>query len=58
MPHLARSQILTGFAPLSRSLGLQPERLAKSVGLDLSALNDLDARISAKAFATMHIIAT
>ena len=53
MPHLARSQILTGFAPLARSLGLQPERLAKSVALDLSALNDLDARISAKAFAAM-----
>ena len=53
MPHLARSQILTGFAPLARSLGLSPERLAKSVALDLSALNDLDARISAKAFAAM-----
>jgi AraC-like DNA-binding protein len=53
MPHLARSQILTGFAPLARSLGLAPERLARSVGLDLSALNDLDARISAKAFAAM-----
>ncbi|HKO67226.1 MAG TPA: AraC family transcriptional regulator [Burkholderiaceae bacterium] len=53
MPHLARSQILTGFAPLARSLGLASERIAKSVGLDLSALNDLDARISAKAFAAM-----
>ena len=53
MPHFARSQILTGFAPLARSLGLQPERLAKSAGLDLSALNDLDARISAKGFASM-----
>jgi AraC-like DNA-binding protein len=53
MPHLARSQILTGFAPLARSLSLSPERLAKSVGLDLSALNDLDAQISAKAFAAM-----
>ena len=53
MPHLARSQILTGFAPLARSLGLQPERLARSAGLDLSALNDLDARISARAFAAM-----
>ena len=50
MPYLARSQILTGFAPLARSLGLVPERLARSVGLDLSSLNDLDARISAKAF--------
>ena len=50
MPYLARSQILTGFAPLARSLGLAPERLARSVGLDLSLLNDLDARISAKAF--------
>ncbi len=50
MPYLARSQILTGFAPLARSLGLVPERLARSVGLDLSLLNDLDARISAKAF--------
>lgn len=50
MPHLARSQILTGYAPLARSLGLSPERLAKSVGLQLSLLNDLDSRISAGAF--------
>jgi AraC-like DNA-binding protein len=53
MPQLARSQILTGFAPLARSLGLSPGRLAKSCGLDLAALNDLDARISAKAFAAL-----
>jgi AraC-like DNA-binding protein len=50
MPYLARSQILTGYAPLARSLGLAPERLARSVGLELSSLDDLDARISAKAF--------
>jgi AraC-like DNA-binding protein len=53
MPHLARSQILTAYAPLARSLGLAPERLAKSVGLDLFLLNDLDSRISAGAFAEL-----
>jgi AraC-like DNA-binding protein len=53
MPHLARSQILTAYAPLARSLGLSPERLAKSVGLDLFLLNDLDSRISAGAFAEL-----
>lgn len=45
--------MLTGFAPLARSHGLSPGRLAKSVGLELSALNDLGARISAKAFAAL-----
>ena len=55
MPYLARSQILTGFAPLARSLGLAPERLARSMGLDLASLNDLDARISAKAFADLLV---
>ena len=53
MPYLARSQILTGYAPLARSLGLSPERLVRSVGLDLTALDDLDARISAQAFAEL-----
>jgi len=53
MPHLARSQILTGYAPLARSLGLSPERLARLVGLDLSTLNDLDSRIPARAFAEL-----
>ena len=53
MPRLARSQILTGYASLARSLGLSPERLAKRVDLDLSTLNDLDSRISASAFAEL-----
>src|SRR5690348_3120095 len=46
MPYLARSQILTGYATLARSLGLSPERMVRLVGLDLAALDDLDARIS------------
>ncbi len=53
MPYLARSQILTGYAPLARSLGLAPEQLVASVGLELSALHDLDARIAALAFAEL-----
>jgi AraC-like DNA-binding protein len=53
MPHLARSQILTGYAPLARMLGLAPERMARLVGLDLAALDDLDSRISAGAFAEL-----
>src|ERR1700736_5619617 len=53
MPHLARSQILTGYAPLARTLGLAPEHLVKRVGLDLATLNDLDSRISATAFAQL-----
>jgi AraC-like DNA-binding protein len=53
MPYLVRSQVLTGYATLARAFGLAPELLAKSVGLDLSALADLDARISAKAFAEL-----
>lgn len=53
MPYRARSQILTGYAALARSLGLVPERHLRSVGLDLAALDDLDARISAQAFADL-----
>ena len=53
MPYLVRSQVLTGFATLARAFGLAPELLAADVGLDLSALADLDARISAKAFAEL-----
>ena len=53
MPRFARSQILTGYAPLARSLGLSPERLARTLGLDLRAVHDLDARISASAFAEL-----
>lgn len=53
MPYLARSQILTGYASLARSLGLAPERLVRVVDLDLASLNDLDSRISASAFAEL-----
>ena len=53
MAYLARSQILTGYAALARSLGLSPERLVRSVRLDLDCLQDLDARISAQAFAEL-----
>jgi AraC-like DNA-binding protein len=53
MPPLARSQILTGYAPLARSLGLSPERFVSLVGLDLSMQNELDSRISARAFAEL-----
>ena len=53
MPHLARSQILTGYAPLARTLGLAPEHLVRRVGLDLATLSDLDSRISATAFAQL-----
>jgi AraC-like DNA-binding protein len=53
MPYLVRSQVLTGYATLARAFGLAPELLAGAVGLDLSVLADLDARISAKAFAEL-----
>lgn len=53
MPYLVRSQVLTGYATLARAFGLAPELMARSVGLDLSALADLDARIPAKAFAEL-----
>ena len=53
MPFSARIQILTGYAGLARSLGLSPERLARSAGVNLSLLHELDARISAKAFADL-----
>jgi AraC-like DNA-binding protein len=53
MTQLVRSQVLTGYATLARALGLAPELLAKAAGIDLSALADLDARISAKGFADL-----
>lgn len=53
MPQLVRSQVLTGYATLARALGLAPELLTQAVGLDLRALADLDARISARAFADL-----
>ena len=53
MPYFVRSQVLTGYATLARALGLAPELLASASGLDLAALADLDARISAKAFAEL-----
>lgn len=51
MFYSARSQILTGYATLARSLRLVPERLTREAGLDLSSLQHLDARVSAKGFA-------
>lgn len=53
MPYLVRSQVLTGYATLARALGLAPELMAAAVGIDMTALADLDARISAKAFAEL-----
>ena len=53
MRYLVRSQVLTGYATLARALGLAPELLAKAAGLELAALADLDARISARAFAEL-----
>lgn len=53
MPYLVRSQVLTGYATLARAFGLAPELMARDAGVDLSALADLDARISAKAFAEL-----
>lgn len=49
----ARIQVLTGYSGLARSLGVQPEALARSVGLDLSVLHELDSRIPAKAFSEL-----
>lgn len=53
MAYSARIQVLTGYSGLARSLGVQPEELARSVDLNLSALHELDARISAKAFSDL-----
>ncbi len=50
MMYSARIQVLTGYSGLARSLGVQPEELARSVGLNLSVLHELDSRIPAKAF--------
>ena len=53
LKYSARIQVLTGYAGLARSLGVQPEQLARSVGLNLSTLHELDSRIPAKAFSEL-----
>lgn len=53
MTYFARSQILTGYASVARSLGLSPERHVKAAGLNLAALEDVDAKICATSFADL-----
>lgn len=45
MPLVIRSACLTGYAELARSVGLDPHRLLKEVGLDRSCLSDPDIKI-------------
>lgn len=53
MLQLARGQILSGYAPLARSLGLPPDHLARTFGLELASLDNPDSRIPAAAFAAL-----
>jgi AraC-like DNA-binding protein len=48
-----RSATLSGFAELTRSVGLDPNRLLRRCGLPLSCLSDPDARIDATAVAKL-----
>ena len=50
MTELLRSACLTAFPELARSVGLGPEALLSSVGIDRRALNDPDVPISVHAF--------
>jgi len=50
MTELIRAASLTAFPEIARSLGLRPEALLSSVGIDRRALDDPELRISARAF--------
>ena len=50
MTELIRAASLTAFPEVARSLGLRPEALLSSVGIDRRALDDPELRISAPAF--------
>ncbi|HRW71381.1 MAG: AraC family transcriptional regulator [Ottowia sp.] len=55
---MVRSAALTGFAELTRSLGLEPERLARQSGVPLRALTGPDVLIRARAaFRLMELAA-
>lgn len=47
--HLVRSAVLTGYAEVARSLGLEPYRMLDVVGLPAACLTELETRISADA---------
>src|SRR5271155_2471028 len=49
MPFLVRSACLTGYAELAHSLGLDPFRLLREVGLDRACLFDSDRKIAVDA---------
>jgi hypothetical protein len=49
MPFLVRSACLTGYAELAHSLGLDPFRLLREVGIDRACLLDPERRISVDA---------
>jgi AraC-like DNA-binding protein len=50
MTELIRSASLQAFPEVARSLGLEPEALLSSVGIDRKALSDPEIRIPARAF--------
>lgn len=53
MTELMRSASLQAFPEVARSLGLKPEALLSSVGIDPKALGDSETRISARAFGAL-----
>ena len=50
MPHLIRSACLTDYVQVARSVGLEPYRMVKAVGLPRVSLHDPDLKISLPAF--------
>ncbi len=53
MPSTIRSATLSGYAELARSVGLDPNRLMRRLGLDPSCLSDPDRRIEGSAVANL-----
>ena len=53
MPHMSRSAVLTGYAVLASSVGLDPHRMVREAGLPLACLTDPDLKVSSAAIARL-----
>lgn len=53
MSHMSRSAVLTGYAALASSVGLDPHRMVREAGLPLACLTDPDLKVSSAAVARL-----
>jgi len=53
VPHMSRSAVLTGYAALATSVGLDPHRMVREAGLPLACLTDPDLKVPSAAIARL-----